>query len=194
MAHRWGYISHNPAEKVTMLKVQSEPPDALTDEELENLLSELPDAPHIIASVAVDTGMRRTELQELQWADVDFHKQSITVRKQKNYEFRVIPMTDRVYEILKDLKEKSLESKVKDLRVIPFVDIKKSLHSAGTRAGIGHVHLHMLRHTFATRLRDRGVPLDRIMELLGHKSMQMVLRYAKAHPQQLEEAIEALNQ
>ena len=58
---------------------------------------------------------------------------------------------------------------------------------------IFHVHLHMLRHTFATRLRDRGVPLDRIKELLGHKSMTMVLRYAKARPEQLEEAIEALN-
>ena len=51
----------------------------------------------------------------------------------------------------------------------------------------------MLRHTFATRLRDRGVPLDRIKELLGHKTMDMVLRYAKANPKQLEQAIQALN-
>ena len=51
----------------------------------------------------------------------------------------------------------------------------------------------MLRHTFATRLRDRGVPLDRIMELMGHKSMEMVLRYAKARPQQLFEAIRSLD-
>ena len=46
----------------------------------------------------------------------------------------------------------------------------------------------MLRHTFATRLRDRGVPLDRIKELLGQKTMEMVLRYAKANPKQLSEA------
>ena len=67
------------------------------------------------------------------------------------------------------------------------------MHSAGVCAGLGHVHLHMLRPTFATRLRDEGVALDRIMELLGHKSMDMVLRYAKARPEQLKEAIEALN-
>ena len=84
------------------------------------------------------------------------------------------------------------QEKVQDLRIFPFVDIKKSLSHAGERAGIGHVHLHMLRHTFATRLRDRGVPLDRIKELLGHKTMAMVLR-TKARPQQLQDAIEALN-
>ena len=55
------------------------------------------------------------------------------------------------------------------------------------------VHFHMFRHTFATRLRDRGVPLDRIKELLGHKTMVMTLRYAKVRPVQLEEAIAALN-
>ena len=53
--------------------------------------------------------------------------------------------------------------------------------------------MHMLRHTFATLLRDKGVPLDRIMEALGHSSMDMVLRYAKARPQQLKEAFAALN-
>ena len=51
----------------------------------------------------------------------------------------------------------------------------------------------MFRHTFATRLRERGVALDRIMELLGQKSMVMVLRYAKCTPVQLVEAINALN-
>jgi len=61
------------------------------------------------------------------------------------------------------------------------------------QVGIGHVHMHMLRHTFATLMRDEGVPLDRIMEALGHSSMDMVLRYAKARPQQLKEAFAALD-
>ena len=42
-------------------------------------------------------------------------------------------------------------------------------------------------------LRDRGVPLDRVMELLGHSSYQMVLRYAKARPQQLVYAMRTLD-
>ncbi|MEW6756476.1 MAG: tyrosine-type recombinase/integrase, partial [Candidatus Latescibacterota bacterium] len=78
--------------------------------------------------------------------------------------------------------------------VVPFRDIKRALDTAGRKAGIGHVHPHQLRHVFATRLRDRGVPLDRLMELMGHRTMAMSLRYARARPQQLVEAIQALNQ
>ena len=75
-----------------------------------------------------------------------------------------------------------------------FVDLKKSLSSAGVRAGIGHVHLHMLRHTFATRLREKGAPLSSIMQALGHKSLDMTLRYAQATPIELRTAFELLNE
>lgn len=79
----------------------------------------------------------------------------------KNDEFRVIPMTNRAHELLLELDESDQESDAKQLQVLDWKDIKKSLHSAGVRAGIGHVHLHMLRHTFATRLRDKGVAVQK---------------------------------
>ena len=84
-----------------------------------------------------------------------------------------IYFTDRVYDVLMRIKSGSLP--YTELKILPHADIKKSLHTAGTTAGIGHVHMHMLRHTFATLMRDEGVPLDRIMEALGHSSMDMVL-------------------
>ena len=114
----------------------------------------------------------------------------MTVRQSKNRDYRVIPMTDRVWSLLMRLKPELTEP---EQLVIKFGDIKGSLHSAGMRANVGHVHLHQLRHAFAIRLRDRGVPLDRIMELMGHRSYQVVLRYARARPQQLVDAIQALN-
>ena len=137
--------------------------------------------------------MRRSEMEQLVWSDIRADEGMIVVRGSgaKNDEFRVIPMTERVFGLLQELKKQNQESSVASLRVLAWQDIKKSLHTAGVNAGVGHVHLHMLRHTFATRLRDRGVPLDRIKELLGHKSMAMVLRYAKARPEQLKSAIEA---
>ena len=195
MAVRWGYLGYNPAEPVKTLKEESNIPDALTDQQLEQLLNELPGYARVIATLAADTGMRRSEMAQLQWSNIEFDERMIIVQGStaKNDEFRVIPMTDRVHNLLQELYQQNQESKIKQLQVLPWKDIKKSLHSAGVRAGIGHVHLHMLRHTFATRLRDKGVPLDRIKELLGHKTMEMVLRYAKARPQQLKEAIEALN-
>jgi integrase len=145
--------------------------------------------------VAVDTGLRRSEILELTWADVDWSERQVLVRKSKNADWRVVPLTDRAFGSLQALRQKAAKAKAQrlDNRIFHTKDIGKSLDDAGAQAGIGHVHFHQLRHTFATRLRDRGVPLDRIKELLGHKSMVMVLRYAKARPRQLREAIQALN-
>lgn len=195
MAVRWGYLGYNPADPIKLLRENSEIPDALTEEQLEKLLAELPDYARIITTFAADTGMRCSEMEQLQWSDIRFNERMIVVRgsNTKNDEFRVIPMTERVYNLLQELHSQNQKPKIRQLQVLPWKDIRGSLHNAGMRAGIGHVHPHMLRHTFATRLRDKGVPLDRIKELLGHKSMQMVLRYAKARPEQLKEAIEALN-
>jgi integrase len=54
-------------------------------------------------------------------------------------------------------------------------------------AGIQHLHAHMLRRTFATKIRESEVPIDRFWEFLGHKTMAMVLRYAKVRPKQLQD-------
>jgi integrase len=113
----------------------------------------------------------------LTWQDVDADAGTLTVRKTKNGHFRVIPMTQSVSELLTPAGDTHQS-------VLPQGDFSRALAKAAEDAGVGHVHPHMLRHTFATRLRDRGVPLDRIMELMGHRSYQMALRYAKARPQQ----------
>ena len=72
--------------------------------------------------------------------------------------------------------------------------VNKRLIWAAEEAGIEkYVTMHVFRHTWATRLRDRGVPLDRIKELGGWKTMRMVERYAKMRDPQLQAAIAALN-
>jgi integrase len=194
MAVRWGYLPTSPADSLKMLKEETQIPAALTEDQLACLLRELPDYAQTIVTFAVDTGLRRSEMAQLNWSDVSLDDRTIVVQgsSAKNDEFRVIPMTDRVHGLLCALHQQAPLGKGQT-RVLPWKDIKIALKGAGKRSGVGHVHLHMLRHTFATRLRDRGVPLDRIKELLGHKSMAMVLRYAKARPEQLRDAIQALN-
>jgi len=98
-------------------------------------------------------------------------------------------MTRRVRGLLEDLRTTATGSGA----ILPTADVSHSLATAARKAGIGHVHIHQLRHTMATRLRDRGVPLDRIMEIMGHRSYALVLRYAKARPQQLVDAIRNLD-
>jgi integrase len=80
-------------------------------------------------------------------------------------------------------------------RVVPYTSIRKSLSSAGHRAGLGlgHVRPHDLRHTFVTRMLDLGVPIEQINYLAGHKSMAMTKRYDHANEERYGAAIEALD-
>ena len=57
--------------------------------------------------------------------------------------------------------------------------ITRLINKAGTAAGLAHIHPHQLRHTLATQAINRGMTLEAIAALLGHRSLDMTLRYAK---------------
>ncbi len=79
-------------------------------------------------------------------------------------------------------------------RIVPYTSIRKSLSSAGKSAGLGHVRPQGLRHTFVTRMLDRGVPIEQVNYLAGHKSMAMTKRYDHANEERYGGAIEALDE
>lgn len=64
-------------------------------------------------------------------------------------------------------------------RPIPQTRVDAAVRRAATNAGIGHVHPHQLRHTLATQAVNRGMSLEAIAALLGHKSMTMTMVYAR---------------
>jgi len=78
-------------------------------------------------------------------------------------------------------------------RIVPYTSIRKSLSSAGHRAGLGHVRPHDLRHTFVTRMLDLSVPIEQVNYLAGHKSMAMTKLYDHANEERYGAAIEALD-
>ena len=73
-------------------------------------------------------------------------------------------------------------------------DMRSSFAKACERAGIENFRFHDLRHTFASRLVQGGVPLYEVMNLTGHKSLSMVQRYAHLAPEFQEAAIRVLDQ
>ena len=102
-------------------------------------------------------------------------------------------MTDRVYDTLRGIHERNGKSDA-SVPVLPFNEPTKVFRELEEATGIQRIHLHRFRDTFATRLLDRGVPLDRVQKLLGHKDISMTLRYAKTREEKLREAIETLNE
>ena len=191
-----GRLRYNPAGPIKTVQIQEKKPRPYADQELARLLEEMEGTPdkRAIAIVAVDTGMRRGELTRLRWEEVDLEKRMITVQETKNKEVRTIPMTDRVFSILADLRRQNQEAPVTSLLVWGgSADIRQLLVRAGKRAGIPGCTMHRLRDTFATRLADKEVPLDRMKKLLGHKTVEMTLRYAETREHHLQEAIARLN-
>ena len=193
-AVRWGYLPFYPLEGVKTLKEEAQVPDGLHDEELEALLSHLPPYAYSICAVAGDTGMRYSELERLQWRDLDMQRHTITIRKTKSKEPRVIPMTERVHRIVRELRIEMDQERVKRTAVFEMSQCRKPLIHAAEKIGRKHFHFHQLRHTFATRLLDKGVPIEQVQYLMGHKTIAMTLRYDHARPDRYLEAIAALEQ
>src|SRR5205814_8093924 len=57
--------------------------------------------------------------------------------------------------------------------------VTRFINKAGAAAGLPHIHPHQLRHTLATQAINRGMSLEAIAAMLGHRSLDMTLRYAK---------------
>jgi integrase len=133
----------------------------------------------------------------LTWADVDFRRQTITVRAAyvKNGEARSVPMTVVLTETLKASRINAAPTAPVFLtrKGKPYRDISTAFGTALRRAVITDFTFHDLRHTFASRLVMGGVDLTTVKELMGHKHIAMTLRYAHLAPGHKRSAIAVLD-
>jgi len=187
----WGKATNNPVKKVTFFR---EPPGRarfLSAEEIERLLAEAADHLKPILIVALYTGMRKSEILRLTWRDVDLQHRIIYVRNSKNGAAREIPMADTVYSILSSMAaERGPVFRHAD--GTPVVSIQTAFYRAVKRAKIEGFSFHDTRHTFASYLVMNGVELVTVKELLGHKTIQMTLRYAHLSPMHKRSAVNSL--
>lgn len=151
-------------------------------------------APHLKSLIrfAVDTGGRRGELLGLDWRYVHLDQKRVTFPDTKNGEDRSVRLCKRAEQTLRDLGPKE-NGPVFMFQGKAIKCIKKGFDAARTRAGVEDIRFHDLRHTFASRLVQGGVPLYEVMNLTGHKSLEMVQRYAHLAPDFQERAINVLD-
>ena len=189
-AHREGMLA--PVPPFPKLKASKARSRWLTKEEEVRLFCHA--APHLrrLMMVAVDTGGHRGELLSLDWHSVDLSRNTITFLDTKNGEDRSTRLTDRAKRVLVEVGPKPTGS-VFTFRGKPIRSIKSSFDKPCRKAGIENFRFHDLRHTFASRLVQKGIPLYEVMHLTGHKSFDMVQRYAHLGPDFQERAIMALN-
>ena len=145
-----------------------------------------------LVMLALNTGLRRGELWNLRWGDIDLRKKLLTVHGHgaKSKQTRHIPLNDTAMEVLKT--HLNGVTPLPQVYVFGRHEFKKSFSSVLKAAGIENFRFHDTRHTFASRLVMAGVPLNTVRELMGHASLDMTLVYAHLAPDNLRHAVELL--
>jgi len=193
----WGkFTADNPVRKVKRLREREGRTRWLTLEEIEQLLAAC--NPHVRPAVltTLHTGLRRQELLGLKVGDLDFARRTLTVQAAyaKNGERRSIPMNAPLTETLRPLIiGKTSDASIFDSRKgEPYRSLRTAFATACRKAGITDFRWHDLRHTYASHLVMAGVDLPTVKELLGHKSIEMTLRYSHLSQDHKRQAVDRL--
>ena len=170
---------------IKLPKVNNKKTEDLAPDELQGLLNAIEADPHKqagqIMKMALFTGMRKGELFQLKWSDIDSHRGFILIRNPKGGTDQKIPLNDGTRELLKTVK------RTKSPYVFPGrdgkqrVDINHQVRRIANAAGLPKDFrpLHGLRHTYASMLASSGqVDLYTLQKLLTHKDHRMTERYA----------------
>lgn len=197
-AAEWELIAEDTLKrirKVKLLKEDNRRLRYLSVPECADLVSECGDHLKPIVVMALNTGMRRGEILNLRWQHVDLKHGFILLDRTKNGERREIPISDTLRLVLKAIPRRlDVPHVFYDPRTDkPYGDVNEAFSGACRRAKITDFRFHDLRHTFASHLVMAGVDLTTVRELLGHKTLQMTLRYAHLAPAHKMQAINVID-
>jgi integrase len=203
-AHEW-YGTTMPIIK--LLRCTPCRTDYLTVTEYDTLLTHAEGQMREMVLLALRTGMRQGEIRGLQWSSIDWQNRSLTVRHSrcdrnrslvspKSNRERHIPLDIDIYEMLfRGKRSAGYVFTNHERNNEPFTShrLNETLEPICEKAGLRKITWHVLRHTFATQLTLRSVPLTVVKELLGHSSITTTMRYSHVGPSALRSAIEMFN-
>jgi integrase len=179
--------------------------DYLSADECELLLSHSTGTVREMILMALRTGMRQGELKGLQWSSIDWENRVVLIKHSlcdrakdigspKSNRIRSIPLDSDLYEVLfrRRMSTGYVFTNNKG-RILNHSWLTYYLDKVCDRAGLRRITWHVLRHTFASHLAMKGVPLNTVRTLLGHSTIIMTMRYAHVAPSTLRSAIDLLN-
>lgn len=210
-AKGWGWMAQNPMEGVNPItKIRDERTRFLSDDERAKLLDACKASDNAslftVVVFALSTGARKNEILGLTLADVDLQRGSAIFRDTKNGDTRAAPLARHLRELLTEQVAKAgalydaLPTPAKTRWLFPRtdgvlpIDIRTAWETARDKAGLVDFRFHDLRHSTASYLAMKGASLVEIAEVLGHRTLQMVRRYAHLSESHVKGLVESLGE
>ncbi len=188
--NEWQWADENPVKRISKPKEPKGRVRYLSDDERERLLKECRESRDpvllTIVTLGICSGMRRGEIMDLTWNNVDLNRAVITIEDSKNGERRGVPVVEPALSLMKE--HARIRRRVDTLLVFPApkraganakpLDFESAWKAALSRAEITDFKFHDLRHSCASYLAMNGASVAEIAGVLGHKTWAMTKRYS----------------
>ena len=192
------WLRENPCKKVKKLAEPKGRTRFLSDGEREALLKACKkhDNPNIylVVVLALSTGMRSSEIRYMKWESVDLKHHRIVLPDTKNNETRTVPLVGHALDLMQQ-RIRRIDS--------PYVfagrfsdrpaTFREAWDEVVATAGLDNFRFHDCRHTAASMLAMNGATLSELSEILGHKTLAMVKRYAHLTEQHTNKIVSRMN-
>jgi site-specific recombinase XerD len=202
LAIQWHYAEKNPTDGVSKLKLpKKNPPRFLTADECEKLLANSNEWLYPIFYTFLNTGLRKAELENLEWEDIDFNRRKIKVSIKDDWSpktnEREIPISNGLYPLLEKQKKTTNSNYVfpdEEGNKIFKNRLLRRIKTLAKRLDLGdNIGIHTLRHTFASHLVMKGVDLATIKQLLGHSDIETTMIYSYLTEDHVNNAVDKLD-
>ncbi len=197
----WEWCDQNPCRRVARAQEPRGRVRFLSHAERDRLLAACRESTnpllHPLVLLAVSTGARRGELLGLRWKAVDFEHRVIRLEHTKNGDRRALPIVGPALEALLDLAQvRRIDSDLvfPSRRGAEPAGIQKAWNRAVEQAELEDFRFHDLRHTAASYLAMSGATPAEIAEVLGHRTLAMVRRYAHLSAEHVAGVVARMNE
>ena len=184
--NEWGFaLPSNPVRQVKLPRAGNPRERRVNPAELERLLAACETSrsrwlPAVI-QLAIETGMRRSELLGMHWDDVDFDTRTVLLRNTKNGMPRTAPLSTRALNVMKETPRCG-----DTVFVVSANALRLAWDRLRRRAGVSGLRFHDLRHEAVSRFFERGLNVPEVAMISGHRDPRMLFRYT--HPKAEEVA------
>ncbi len=183
------YTDKNPATKIKKLNELSRL-KTLSDTDIDRLIASATNKlTRDLISFLIYTGCRKGEALHLKWCDVDMQNGIIAIKATKTLHDRYIPVSKPLRAGLDGIEAEGRGQYVFERNGKRINNFARSFGTACRRAGLKNMHIHDLRHVFASKMVMGGTSLYVTGELLGHRTTQMTKKYSHLMPDTLQKAV-----